>query len=142
MINTSGQKVKDIISKEFDYRVAMMVIQYLFDKGIENVQTITEEEILELKGNGIMTERFVQSLVRTAVKIANECNLIDEILPFIVMELHVPNAETNELVFYKGDLPDYVWEGILSDFYLEDEADEIERIDFSAVVTRTYLREV
>lgn len=138
--NTSGMKVKRIIEKNFDCRVSMMVIQYLMDKGIENLKEATEDDILSVEGNGLMTAAFVQSLVRTAVIIAKECNIIDDILPFIVMELYVPNAKTKEISLYKEDFPQNSWNEILNDLDLEDEEFEesISNINLTAVIRSTY----
>jgi hypothetical protein len=90
-------KVTKIIREEFDARVSMMVVQYILDKGTENLSKITEEEILKLEGNGLMTANFVQALVRTGVRISKECNMIDDFLPYIVTELYVPKAKTNDV---------------------------------------------
>ena len=49
----------------------LMAVAYLIDKGSSNVSEITEDQILTLKGNGLMTAEFEQDLVRTAVKLAN-----------------------------------------------------------------------
>ena len=39
------------------------------DKGIENTREITDEQIEKMEDNGLMTQRFVQSLVRCARRI-------------------------------------------------------------------------
>ena len=67
-------KAYDIIMKEFDTRCTTMVISYILDKGAENVAKITDEQIAKLEGNPLMTQSFVQSLVRTARRICTECN--------------------------------------------------------------------
>ena len=139
MKNENGLKVKRIIEEEFDARVSMMVVQYILDKGTENLQEITEEEILKLEGNGLMTAEFVQALVRTGVRISKECNMIDDFLPFIVKELYVPNAKTHEVTLYKSDYTRDSWDELLEDLDLdyEEDVDNIARIDLSAVVTET-----
>ena len=88
-----GKKVRDIIEEEFDSRVEMAVISYIFDHGIEKLSKIKEEDILEIKGNAFMTDRFCQALVRAAVRICKECSLYDDILPFIVNYLYVSKAK-------------------------------------------------
>lgn len=143
MKNTAGENVKRIIEKEFDSRVSMMVVSYIMDKGFENLKEITEEEILEVKGNALMTDRFVQSLVRTAVRIAKECNSIDEFLPYIVNHLYVPNAEMKEIEIYKEETDEDLWERLMEELDLdyEEDADNIETIIVNANVMETYSRE-
>lgn len=143
MKNTAGENVKRIIEKEFDSRVSMMVVSYIMDKGFENLKEITEEEILEVKGNALMTDRFVQSLVRTAVRIAKECNSIDEFLPYIINHLYVPNAEMKEIEIYKEETDEDLWERLMEELGLdyEEDADKIETIILNANVMETYSRE-
>ena len=57
-------KIGKIIEKEFDSRMENAVISYIMDKGMSNVKEITDEQIEKLEGNGLMTQDFVQSLVR------------------------------------------------------------------------------
>lgn len=126
MKNKAGEKVKQIINKEFDARMSMAVVTYILDKGFENLKEITEEEILKVKGNAMMTDRFCQSLVRAAVRICKECHYIDEFLPFIVNHLYVPNAKTKEITIYKEERQSWEWEEYLRKFDLDDEDDELE----------------
>lgn len=139
MKNTAGEKVRKIIADEFDGRVEMMVVSYIFDKGFENLQDVTEEEILEIKGNGLMTDRFCQALVRASVRICKECNMIDEFLPFIVNYLYVPNANMREIEIYKEETRRDDWEVLLDKFDLdcEEDADNIEMIVLNANVIET-----
>lgn len=140
-------KVKQIIREEFDTRVAMMVVQYILDKGTENLQKITEEEILELEGNGLMTASFVQALVRCAVRICKECNMIDDFLPFIVTELYVPNAKSNTVTLYKETFESYSdyysWENLLNelDMDCDEDVEDVVGVKLSAVVTDKYYKE-
>ena len=140
MKNTAGENVKRIIEKEFDSRVSMMVVSYIMDKGFENLKEITEEEILEVKGNALMTDRFVQSLVRAAVRIAKECNSIDEFLPYIINHLYVPNARMKEIELYKSEVPKREWNYLMDKLELdyEEDADNIETIVLNANVIETY----
>ena len=66
-------KIGKIIEEEFDARMGNAVISYIMSKGIENIKEITDEQISKLEGNGLMTQDFVQSLVRCAKRICNEC---------------------------------------------------------------------
>ena len=143
MKNTAGENVKRIIEKEFDSRVSMMVVSYIMDKGFENLKEITEEEILEVKGNALMTDRFVQSLVRTAVRIAKECNSIDEFLPYIINHLYVPNAKMKGIEIYKEETNEDLWERLMEKLDLDwgEDADNIETIILNANVMETYSRE-
>lgn len=143
MKNTAGENVKRIIEKEFDSRVSMMVVSYIMDKGFENLKEVTEEEILEIKGNAMMTDRFIQSLVRAAVRIVKECNSIDEFLPYIVNHLYVPNAKMKEIEIYKEETDEDLWERLMEklDLDWEEDADNIETIILNANVMETYSRE-
>ena len=53
-------KIGKIIEEEFDSRMGNAVISYIMDEGIENVKEITDDQIEELEGNGLMTQDFVQ----------------------------------------------------------------------------------
>lgn len=119
MKNIAGEKVKRIIEEEFDNRVAMMVIQYVLYEGIDNLKELTEEDILKIKGNAMMTDRFVQSMVRAGVRIAKECDMYNDFLPYIINHLYVPAAVTKEIVLYKDDL--YDWEFFVDHFDIEYE---------------------
>ena len=97
MKNTAGKKVEQIIREEFDSRMAMAVVTYILDEGFEKLQKATEEDILDVKGDAFMTDRFCQALVRAAVRICKECHQINEFLPFIVNHLYVPNAKMHKI---------------------------------------------
>ncbi len=62
-------KIENIIKEEFYLIMGNVVISYIMNKGIENVKEITDEQISKLEGNGLMTQDFVQSLVRCARRI-------------------------------------------------------------------------
>ena len=132
MRTTAGDKVKDIINKEFDSRVAMLVICYIIDKGWNYVSQLTEKEISTIESNGLMTAEFIQSMVRTSVRVCNETSQVDDFLPFIINYLHVPNAATMLLDFYKEDSTDETWEMILDAFDI-DEDDYDDDISFITV---------
>lgn len=142
MKNTAGEKVKQIIYEEFDGRVAMAVITYILDKGFGNLKEVTDEEILKVKGNALMTDSFCQSLVRAAVRICREVNMIDEFLPYVVNHLYVPNANMKEIEVYKSETSEEEWDCIMSKFDLdyEEDADEIDMITLNANVIEFYKR--
>lgn len=64
-----------------------MAVAYLIDKGYEFTKQITDEDIVKLEGNGLMTKEFVQELVRTAREItkATDNNTV-EIIQFCAAE--------------------------------------------------------
>ena len=134
--NTAGEKVKQIIENEFDGRLSMAVIAYILDKGFENLKEVSEEDILEIKGNALMTDEFCQSLVRCAVRICKECHYIDEFLPFIVNLLYVPNAPMHELELFYDDFGKYDWEHIIDKLNIdyEENQEEIQYVKINANV--------
>ena len=117
----------------------MAVIGYILDNGFEDLAQITEEEILEVKGNAMMTDRFCQALVRTAVMICKECNTYDEFLPFIVNHLYVPKAKMKEVTLYKEECEKWQWKEYLRMYDIEDEneEEEIYSITLNANVVNT-----
>ena len=101
-------KIGKIIEKEFDSRTEMMALTYIMDKGIDNIKNITEEKIMEIKGNGLMGQNFCQALVRCTVKIANECTPM-EIMEYIRLHAHfAPYPE--ETTFFKDDFDNHHWQ--------------------------------
>ena len=139
MVNTAGEKVKKIINEEFDARLDMAVITYILDNGFENLKQATEEDILQVEGNALMTDKFCQSLVRAAVRICKECHQIDEFLPYIVNHLFVPKAKMKEFTIFKEETQPYDWEEYLKTYDLEDlnDEEEIDAITFNANVVNT-----
>lgn len=80
------KEIKNLVENEFDSRMEMGLFSYILDKGIEYLSKVTDEEIREFKGDGFMTEDFVQALVRTAVKICKEYTTM-EIMAYIKKSL-------------------------------------------------------
>lgn len=139
MKNNAGEKVRDIIRKEFDSRMEIAVVTYILDNGWEDLKEVTEEDILKVEGNGLMTKEFCQALVRAAVRVCEECNQIDEFLPFIVNYLYVPNAKMKEIELSKYGMKDYEWEELLDkfDLYDEEDVDDIDMLVLNANVIET-----
>jgi len=82
-----NNKVKEIINAEFDGRLGLAVISYLLGQvGMDNAKGITDKEIESVKGNAFMTDSFSQAMVRCARRIAQECNLISDVIPYIITE--------------------------------------------------------
>lgn len=78
-----------------------MAVAYLTDKGYEFTKQITDEDIAKLEGNGLMTKKFVQELVRTAREIteATDNNAV-EIIQFCAAE------EIFDTEYYTGKFKD------------------------------------
>lgn len=137
----AGYKLKEIIDKEFDMRISMAVVRYIMDRGWDNVKTITEEQISQVEGNGLMTADFVQALVRCAVRVCKECDPIDDFLPFVINYLVVPGANTREINIMKEDVSKYFWEKLLAEFDLDcfyEEPEKIEEITINANVLSVF----
>ena len=89
-------KVKQIIEQEFDGRLGLMVIAYLLDQiGMTRAATITEEDIAAVKGNDFVSDNFLQSIVKAARRIAQECDFTHDVIPYIVTELAYLAKEEN-----------------------------------------------
>lgn len=134
MKELAGDKVREIIEDEFDERMSMAVVLYILDHGFEEIKTYTEEEILKVTGNGLMTDVFAQALIRAAARICKECSPIDDFLPYIINQLYVPKAKTQSLCVYKEEVPGYMWDYIMDRFNLdyEENLDAIEMVELNA----------
>ena len=131
-------KIENIIKEEFDLRMGNGVISYIMDKGIENVKEITDEQIAKLEGNGLMTQDFVQSLVRCARRICNECEWI-ELIEFIRLHLWCPPM-VHDVYLYKEDFTEESFVELLDDLDL-DESEVGNEIKLFAVVDKDCLKE-
>lgn len=84
-----------------------MAVAHLLDVGFRNVSGITDEQIENLEGNGLMTQQFVQDLVRVSREIAKECgNNVVEIVQFCAAE----NIFDTE--YYSGRFENDEWDTI------------------------------
>ena len=99
MKNYTETKIGRIIEEEFDSRMENAVFEYIFDVGAKKLKKITEEDILKVEGNALMTADFTQSLVRCAVRIVKECSYA-EISKYIRIYLFC-EPKVNELYLYK-----------------------------------------
>lgn len=130
-------KIGKIIEKEFDSRMGNAVISYIMDKGMSNVKEITDEQIKKLEGNGLMTQDFVQSLVRCARRICVECEWI-ELIEFIRLYLWC-TPTVHDVYLYKEDFTDESFAELLDDLDLsEDEV--VNEIKLFAVVDEDCLK--
>lgn len=136
-MNYYDTKIGKIINEEFDSRAGNMVFAYLMDKGIENIKEITDEQIEKMEGNGLMTQRFVQSLVRCARQICNECEWI-EIIEFIRLHLWCPPV-VHDIYLYREDYTEETFAELLKSLKLDDEDVESE-IKLFAIVDGEWLR--
>ena len=112
-------KIGRIIEEEFDSRLSNAVFSYIMDKGIGFIKQITDEDIVQIKGNGLMTENFSQSLVRCARRICNECEWI-EMIEFIRLHLWcIPTV--HDVYLYREDFTEESFAELLDDLGLDDE---------------------
>lgn len=131
-------KIGKIIEKEFDSRMGNAVISYIMDKGISNVKKITDEQIEKLEGDGLITQDFVQSLVRCARRICNECKWI-ELIEFIRLHLWC-TPTVHDVYLYKEDFTDESFSELLKDLELDEEEVGSE-IKLFAVIDKDCLKE-
>lgn len=132
----AGDKVKQIITQDFDMRLANVVITYIFSEGISTLEKCTDEDVAKVKGNPLMTTKFVQAMVRTAIRICKECDVDDDIYPFIINHMYVHAAPTKEITVYQDELTKWRWEQLINDLDVdyEENADEILSVTLNANV--------
>ncbi len=70
-------KAKAICDREGRGIPYVMILSYILEKGQTMIGSITDEQIAELEGNGLMTQSFVQKLVRTAREVVRNCDQSD-----------------------------------------------------------------
>lgn len=132
----AGDKVKQIIRQDFDMRLANAVITYILSEGISTLEKCTDEDVAKVKGNPLMTAKFVQAMVRTAIRICKECDVDDDIYPFIINHMYVHAAPTKEITVYQDELTKWRWEQLINDLDVdyEENADEILSVTLNANV--------
>lgn len=116
----------------------MQLFAYIMDKGMSNVKEITDEQIEKLEGNGLMTQDFVQSLVRCARRICIECEWA-ELIEFIRLHLWC-TPTVHDVYLYKEDFTDELFAELLDNLDL-DESEVGEEIKLFAVVDKDCLKE-
>lgn len=131
-------KIGQIIEEEFDSRMGNAVISYIMDKGMGNIKKITDEQIKQIKENGLITADFLQSLVRCARKICQECEWV-EIIEFIRLYLWCPPT-VHDVYLYKEDFTNESFAELLDNLDL-DESEVGEEIKLFAVVDKDCLKE-
>lgn len=70
-------KAREICNREAWNIPYVMIISYILDKGQTIISEITDEQIANLEGNGLMTREFEQALVRAARAVVRECEQND-----------------------------------------------------------------
>lgn len=119
-------KMKEILSRSGS--AEMLIIYYILDNGIKKLLTITEDDIKTVHGHGIMTEEFCQSIVKTAVQIANECETY-EILEYIRCEAFF-NPKVKEIEIGKEAMSDYSWEYLCNEMDVDSEETDYMKLKF------------
>lgn len=117
-------KIANIIEKEIGRTGEMMVLEYLMNKGIENLKMFNEDDIKTVNGNALMTKEYCQSIVRCAVRIAEECESID-IFKYIRCKAWFSPA-VNVIQLVKDAISDCDWEYLCEEMDMDpDETDYI-----------------
>ena len=131
-------KIGKIIEEGFDSRMGNAVIYYIMDKGMSNVKEITDEQIKKLEGNRLMTQDFIQSLVRYARRICNECEWI-ELIEFIRLHLWC-TPTVHDVYLHREDFTYGTFAEFLKDLDL-DESEVGNEIKLFVVVDEDCLKE-
>lgn len=121
-------KIGRIIADEFDSRLELAVIMYLIQHGTDMLKDVSEDDILKVTGDAMMTAEFCQSLVRTAVRIAKECTeteVCEYIRKYICME-----PQMKEVTFYKDNYSKANWEYICHSYAVNTDQDSITIVGF------------
>ena len=119
-------KIGEIINKNFDARMTNAVIAYIVDKGWDNVKDITDEQILKLEDQGIMTAEFTQALVRTAREICQTCSMWEDLMPFIRCHIGINGYQTQEIRLEKEDYSESEWDNLTYQLDIDDDIDRVE----------------
>ena len=125
-------KIGEIINKNFDARMTNAVIGYIVDKGWDYVKDITDEQILNLESQALMTKEFVQALVKTAREICQTCSMWEDFMPYIRCFIGINGYQTQEIRLEKEDYSESEWDNLT---YQLDVDDDIDRIDGFMIVT-------
>lgn len=131
-------KIGKIIEEEFDSRMGNAVISYIMDKGMSNVKEITDEQIKKLEGNGLMTQDFVQSLVRCARRICQECEWA-ELIEFIRLHLWC-TPTVHDVYLHREDFTYGTFAEVLNNLDL-DESEVGDEVKLFVVVDKDCLKE-
>lgn len=123
-------KIGKLIRKEFDTRMCTAVMDYIMEKGVENLKLVTEEQILTAKGNALMTDEFVQALVRVSVHISQQFCILD-ILDFAQKHCCFGTRMSMVNIYREDVVEDDTWEQLCEQADADpEEVDEIEVYGF------------
>lgn len=122
-MSNKNKEISTLIAREYDSRLEASVFSYILDNGIRQLSEVTEEEISNLKGNGIMTANFVQALVRTAVKICKTYTPM-EIMEYIRIECNFTPFPA-PITLYKNDYTVDDWSNLCCELDADEEEVEI-----------------
>lgn len=64
----------------------VLALSYFFDIGYDNASKITDDDIANAKGNGIMTQEFVRWLMKTARQVAAVTESAIDVVMFCMAE--------------------------------------------------------
>lgn len=131
-------KIGKIIEEEFDSRMGNAVISYIMDEGMGNIKEITNEQIEKLEGNGLMTQDFIQSLVRCARRICIECESA-ELIEFIRLHLWC-TPTVHDVYLHREDFTYGTFAEVLNNLDL-DESEVGDEIKLFVVVDKDCLKE-
>lgn len=124
MANNKNEEIRSLIAREFDTRLEAAVFTYILDCGIEKLSKSTEDDIEKVKGNDMMSDSFIQALVRVAVEICKKFTGM-EIMTYIRMACNFAPFPS-KLELYKEDYSEIGWEEICDALDLDgDEEDQM-----------------
>ena len=69
----SDTKIEEIIDQYGGSRFQFAIFAYILDVGILKLKTYTEEQILAIKGRGLLSDEMVQGVARCAAGISKQC---------------------------------------------------------------------
>lgn len=78
-------KTKEICNKVAFNVPYVMIISYVLDKGMGNLQKVTDDQIAAVKGNDLMTDDFTRAIVRAGVEVSKNCTQ-QEFIAFVKSE--------------------------------------------------------
>lgn len=117
------KKISTYIKENFDTRCEVMVASYILSKGTEYLRNVTDEEISLVEGNGLMTQDFVQALIRTAKHICVNATEMD-IMSWIRKECwFAPFPKM--VVIHKDDVSEDFYYDLCNELSLDDEEDSV-----------------
>lgn len=123
MTNNKNEEIRSLIARKFDSRMEAAMFMYILDYGIEKLSKTTEDDIQNIKGNAMMSDSFLQALVRVAVEICKKFSAM-EIMTYIRMACNF-TPFPSKLKLYKEDYSEIGWEEICDALDLDgDEEDQ------------------